>query len=691
MAPSTGKRRKISPTTSAPATLPDTPSRIPVPRNAGANTPSRPSFASPTKASIAKHNPQLLEKYAATGEPPSRSNAPPPPTETLFLTQSTTVDTEVGSEAERDVAQGVLGTEHQSAVPSIEQPVTEGRMTRSARGGLAAPPRRMSRTPGREVVRRPVDPSNDEINQNIPRPVIEVQDPVDPFRRAGLRRSPVLRRPAEPISTSNPDIEKGPEEPELPPTPVQLGIRDPVVTTPPSGIHDTPSKKSKRRKGMTVKMSPLKPRSELPTQTAKAMPEAVRTDLVEGLENRNEMPRNPSRLLLAKDPHAGKKRIREELLREIQQLRADVLIAEKESERLRVLHASGEAYDADPPNYDEVLQLLLRSSVAQPSSIAPKKPPSVFDNINSFLPFTARRRIRPEVKISEPKPLVSHNPFPQEDALSYLQLFTPFKFTSSLTLLPPTISKSGEAPSAKAPLFQSHTITASLPSGLFSARLNMVVNTKTLAISSLNLEKVDRNAEAELAPWIRARASTDTLLGRDVNAVFCAVRQWAEQALERAKFWCNVEAEMGTADGRRKVTSIAKAKGARKRKRKDGRAEAGRDLDEDEDAIEITDAEISKWERKQLLAHMSRTSMILEGDDVELMIEWRIGFDWTGEAESQISASARIPPSCQFGHSLIWIHLTDYIQGGMRMNAEVSQRFPLHSRESSEIEDRWKQ
>src|ERR1700709_1863768 len=68
MESSPSKRRTTSPQTSVPIDAPTTPSRIPVPRE-GTKTLQgrRPSFASPTKASISRHNPQLLARPPSAG------------------------------------------------------------------------------------------------------------------------------------------------------------------------------------------------------------------------------------------------------------------------------------------------------------------------------------------------------------------------------------------------------------------------------------------------------------------------------------------------------------------------------------------------------------------------------------------------------------------------------------------------
>ncbi|EEY23438.1 predicted protein [Verticillium alfalfae VaMs.102] len=70
-------------------------------------------------------------------------------------------------------------------------------------------------------------------------------DPVDPTR--DLESSQARLLDESQAGSEVPEPEE-PEEPELPPTPTQKGLEDPIVTTPPTGIHNTPSKRSERRK-----------------------------------------------------------------------------------------------------------------------------------------------------------------------------------------------------------------------------------------------------------------------------------------------------------------------------------------------------------------------------------------------------------------------------------------------------------
>ena len=99
----------------------------------------------------------------------------------------------------------------------------------------------------------------------------------------------------------------------------------------------------------------------------------------------------------------------------------------------------------------------------------------------------------------------------------------------------------------------------------------------------------------------------------------------------------------------------------RKKKRKPQRV-----VTEDDDTVSLDghdedeESRKQKWTRKQLLPHIGRTAIEIVTSDIELMFEWKIGFDWTGEVESLISASARLPKSCTSPHSYQARGLAEY-------------------------------
>jgi hypothetical protein len=448
------------------------------------------------------------------------------------------------------------------------------------------------------------------------------------------------------------------EEPELPPTPTQRGIPDPVVTTPPSGIHDTPSKRARRRKALAakIKSSPLKPRDpppQEPTKDAAPVPEPKKEPCSVEAPRR----RKSARFLIPEDPYASKKKERDDLLKELRQLQADVTLANQENERFRLREESRKNTPASPANPDEFLAMLARAT-ASGNPVPKPNPRSIFKSVGAFLPFRSRRRAQPLALPVPEKPLPSHLPIELVDPLPYLQAFSALTYTSTITLLPQeATSPEASSQESEQPILQHHLINASHPSGLFGSQISMTVATSTLSISSLDILKLDASAESELGTFVRQRASAEGPLGKDISVVCWAMGRWVEVAISRARFWCAVENEFGSLEARSKALQ----KGSRKRKRK----RQGTVVEDDDDVPVANDEDDEvtkhKWTRKQILPHMGRTSMGLVNDEVELRIEWKIGFDWTGEVDSSISANARLPRNCEFAifhFSIFWAKLT---------------------------------
>jgi hypothetical protein len=179
---------------------------------------------------------------------------------------------------------------------------------------------------------------------------------------------------------------------------------------------------------------------------------------------------------------------------------------------------------------------------------------------------------------------------------------------------------------------QKHVITAYHPSGFFSSRFSMVVNSSLLSVESIDILRLDMNAEIELGTFIRARAKATGPVAKDITNICCAMARWTEVSIQRARFWCQVEEEFGTPEARAKA----------KRKKKKRKRKVIEEEEEDDDDTRIT------WTRKHLIPNIGRTSMELTNKDVELRFEWKISFDYTGEVESTLSADARTPSQCKF-------------------------------------------
>lgn len=643
MAPSPAKRRKLSPETPAPQTAPTTPSRRSVPRAVPDIALTRPSFASPTKASIARHHPQLLAKHASSGADDGKNNSVPVVGDTSATVKSSNEKEPVVDASEAGTQKSAIGDgqkipEPDAEPPAVAQPTPTSQPAEVTAPVASVPPRRGLRTPSKIKLTPPRAVNTQSQPANIP------------------KQPPIASQPTDPMPTNQP--KEAEEEPELPPTPVQRGLKDPVVTTPPSGIHDTPSKRGRKGNKSRAEPSRLKPPLE-PSQRSEAGAEAdPKTDIPVELPNTSEY---PSRGIVPPDPYAAKKKIRDELLEQVKRLQADVALGKRETMRQHQYHVSKKG-PAELKNTGEIVGLLSRSIAAYAPKVQKPKATSIVHLIGSFLPF-ARRVRTPEVILPKVDPLPSHSPLPLEDPLPHLQIFTPLTYTSTITLppTPPSTTDASSSSLAPAPAIQHHSITITAPSSLFSARVNMAVNTASFSIASLSIPSLDPAADPELGPWIRQRARNNSILGRDVNAICWAMSRWYELAIRRARFWCELERELGSEEGRRRaVERIQMVRGKRKRgaggnedAEGEGRSGGGEDRGEADggggDLNPNEKEKAKKWTRKQLLPQMGRTVFILRGGTgVELRIQWDIVFDWTGDAESCISATARVPSICKF-------------------------------------------
>jgi hypothetical protein len=446
-----------------------------------------------------------------------------------------------------------------------------------------------------------------------------------------------------PHSQAAPDpYSKRREEPKLPPTPTQRGIPDPVVTTPPTGIHDTPSKRARRSKTLAEKLksSPLKPQDPPPQEPAKASEPVPQPKLQ---PEKAQKRRKSARFLLPDDPYASKKKARDDLLQELQQLQADVALANAENERLRQRFESKKPGPAQPVKSDELLAMLLRAKAPELSSTPKPKPTSIFKSIGSFLPFQPRRRKHAQLPTST-KPIPSHLPIALDDPLPYLQAFSPLTYSSTIAILPSEpVSSESSTQELEQPIRQRHVINASHPSGLFATRFSMTVDTSTLTITSLDILRLDMNAEKELGTFIRDRVRRDGPLGRDVTTICWAMGRWAEVSIQRARFWCTVDSEFGNAPARLK--SLARTR-KKKRKRQVSVVDDEEEVNADGDGAEEGSTKHA-WTRRQLLPQIGRTSMELVNEEVELRFEWKIRFDWSGDVDSSIAAVARLPKDCK--------------------------------------------
>ncbi|KAK0707656.1 hypothetical protein B0H67DRAFT_602941 [Lasiosphaeris hirsuta] len=622
------KRRKTSPRTSFPVqpdeTAPgSTTPQDPLPQPAEAAK-QRPSFASPTKASLERHNPDILRRRES---PPKQPRA-----ESIGNTSLS---------ASRPASRGSNGN---LASENGTDP-QRGRMGGARATSLAAGDDSVLRSPARRpgAKRAPVKANP----RPLPPPEADEDEEIlNPFARRGLRRSPTGDLPEPPVVP----------EPELPPTPERP---DPVVSTPPSGIHNTPSRRPRRSKALAERLkssSPLKnppmrssvspqdgpPLFKLPPKANKASkPSRLRES-----DSSQEPTTAELRGLQPADPDAEKKKLRESLLAEIAELEHDLAVASRENERIHEAHLS-KTSPARPVNGDEILNILRRHTLP-PSDDDDEAETSSTSWLHSalnpiaFLPFSKPLSTF-QPPSPKPAPPISHHPTPMtaEDALPYLQVFTPLTFTSTIT--PVT------DPSNPSILLQKHAITATstAPRGLFAARLEMTVNTRTMAVVELAVPKLDPAAAGELIPFVDRVVSktsgSSSGVTNNVGVLTWAMGEWLRVATQRARVWCVLEREVQEKEALRGLVGRMRSQRKRRRRR------AGRDEEEEESEDEEALEDGAKYGAAELLPFMGRTSMDFEvpflgGEESStLRVQWRVRFDWTGEGRSGIGVLVGVP------------------------------------------------
>lgn len=514
----------------------------------------------------------------------------------------------------------------------------------------------------------------------LPPPEEEEEDLINPFRGRALRRSPPSGAP----------VSEEPE-PELPPTPTQKGISDPTsIHHSPTGIHNTPTKRPRRSRALAerIKSSPLKqpplrlsgptegstrdgsPSSHAATQRLRAQPRSRKR------KRRWQAARNIEQA----DPLAKKKRLRDSLLAEVARLQSDTQLATRETDRLyqlqqgkRISWASGEPKDDDD---DGLLGLLGRHALPPEKEVAPGPAQDWLEaatNPISFLPFSQtntsltslfapQRDNLDNLDDGEAEKLPSsHHPVPMtaQEELPYLQVFTPLTFTSTVSILP----RDDHHVSEGGPLLQKHVVSASsTPPGLFAARIEMTVNTKNLSITQLSMPRLEPSAVGELAPFVEkiVQGKGTSALTRNVSVLTWAMSEWLRVATRRARFWSAVERDLKSSEA---LARCARETRKGTRRKGPGRpALTGDDDDDDDDDGDgdgggggddgELDAEGDKtrFTKSALLPHMGRSHLDLElpGEDgpegtPSIRIQWRITFDWTGEAQSKMGLLVEAP------------------------------------------------
>lgn len=339
---SPSKRRKISSPTFA-VDAPNT-AGLPSALNGQITTPTRASFLSPTKASLARFNPGLLPRPRSAGNEAQR----PGSQESAGSGQAVTIRRSRSAHGGR--AQ-VNGKGRLSEPPT---PARDGEQKADARtgastkravtaspgrtlgGGLAAAPRRRSQIFGQasppakafKPVKEPVIPVSPpdaaKEDQEVAQETIDGQ--LERELQGSTGRRSTRFAPANEQLNASENVDQG--EPDLPPTPTQLGLE--ALPEAPKGLFSSPSRRPKRKQSSGVKSSPLKPRDSPPKILSKK-PRRSSTRIKALVEQSEKAPEpeveKPTEEVLQKQ------RIRVELQAQLRKLREDVALCEQVIER----------------------------------------------------------------------------------------------------------------------------------------------------------------------------------------------------------------------------------------------------------------------------------------------------------------------------------------------------------------------
>ncbi|KAG5948872.1 hypothetical protein E4U53_006111 [Claviceps sorghi] len=582
-------------------------------------------FAPPVRTSLARPIPQILQQQRAASPSGSNSNVSAAPSRPAVgperdQRQPSAARPVPAPFPDNGVARNASSRPQDTLRPVEASPDSAA----SAQSGPGSPPRRTPVKPNPRPLPPPAPEGDDELNIFL-------------SRTQRITRNTGVAIPPPP-------------EPELPPA-----VSDPVSSTPPRGIHSSPrwrdghkrKKKKKKSKNFSpMKSSPLKPQSHSPSRTPRARgrsqshsPYSRARSAARPLQdlglNANT---SAARQVPAFNKNARKIKERDRLRREIAILRKEMDIAARENERIRAMQRAGRI--VTPANEEDVLNLVQKTLVATGTAPSPglahqmaqaaMKPVGILP----FGPSKLTPQRQGDVDGDDDKEIRSHHPVQMsaEDELPFLQLFTPFSATSQVSVLPAIPNQ---------PIRQRRQITLrsrDVP-GLFTARVDMVVNAMNLNILALKVPALEPSARPELGPFVDKLCSGDCnrSMHYNIGIISWAMGEWYRLATQRALFWSQLE--QGLADKGDYVRSVAQMREAPDER---GGTDAD-DAAQDEASDRCDKADLLRFMGQRSYEMLIPTTSDDGGTEPALRLEWNISLDWTGEARSKMSLFVGVP------------------------------------------------
>ncbi|KAJ5170534.1 uncharacterized protein N7500_003317 [Penicillium coprophilum] len=455
----------------------------------------RPSFQSPTRASLARSHPDVLERAI------SRS-----PARRLASNDTGHQDPRKFGLRDRKALRPSLNA---SASPltrprGSEAPESSPNRRSSGVQAFSKPPRRISRRilPGDFVFGSPMpQPKNPESNT--------------PERQLALELGSATKEADMDMGLDTNFMDEDILEPDLPPTPTQLGLEK-APDRPRGMLSSSPSrrpeKRVKRRIANALHESPLKA-----VNFQSPPPEHFETVSDLG----------------AVSAAVREKRIsREKSAADLRRLRSEVEELETWAKKIE----SNPDWKSDNRGLDKFLSLLTSEEANRASLPVPKTAPkSISSLLATLLPFGAN--------IPRPKPELSSlptNPFALQEASQSLPYLTAFA--------PLTLKARTNRSSRIDELSETHTLTFSPPSPFPAGSYNVTIvyetNPETQSLVSLSVptgsDSKKRKVPEALRRWIDARLD-NPLLKLDVATLCWGINRYWESAITRARLWAHID------------------------------------------------------------------------------------------------------------------------------------------------------
>ncbi|KAL2832396.1 hypothetical protein BDW59DRAFT_139179 [Aspergillus cavernicola] len=466
-------------------------------------SPSRPSFRAPTKASLARSHPDILERSLSRS--PTRKSA------------------QRGSknDQQKDAETRAFGLRDRKALrPSItlttspsdslrqgqESPVAFPSRRSSGLGAFAAPPRRVSKRISASdfMFQSPMTPQENITDASM------INTPEDQ-----LATELVNATGATDLSVdleAGPSLHDGFNEPDLPPTPTQLGLERPpgrprgLLSSSPSVQH---AKWGRRRATGDLEQSP----SKLRTVDYGAEAE----DLTDHVTTMNDA--------LFPGSVFKKRKLRRELSADLETLKQDITKLEGLCEKLDRHEENIEPYLNDlgsSLNSTDLFHINSSNSRSRDGAIS--------SFISTLLPFSTKRPLKP-LRLS---PEVNPFALDKSQTESYLSAFAPLKLTASSNIISTSNSDS---------FSEKHQLVLSaprpFPPNLYKISVSYETNPETQKLVSLSA-KIEASTPNYLQQWIDRRLASP-LLKLDVSGLCWGINRYWEALVSRAQIWAQIE------------------------------------------------------------------------------------------------------------------------------------------------------